>query len=111
MSTPRKEHLEESVRNLSIQMQFDQLRRELVSELKGDLKNAGKATTEDDEPDEPPFVQAIIDAPVRQKSRLLTFDKYDGTKDTIDHVETYESITDFHAYSDAMKCKAFTITL
>ncbi|XP_022149836.1 uncharacterized protein LOC111018172 [Momordica charantia] len=86
------------------------LRRELVSELKGNLKKVVRAT-EDDEPDEPPFVQDILDAPISQKSGFPTFNKYDGTKDPVDHVETYEFIMDFHAYSDAMKCRALSITL
>lgn len=83
----------------------------MVSELKEDLKKVSKSTFEDDEPEELPFVQAILDAPISQKSWLPTFDKYDGTTDSVDHVETYDSIVDFHAYSNAMKCRAFSITL
>lgn len=83
----------------------------MISKLKWGLKKVRRLTSEDDEPEESPFVQAIVDAPIYQKSWLPTFDKYDGTKDPIYHAETYESIVDIHAYLDAMKCRAFSITL
>lgn len=92
-------------------MQFDQLKRELVSLLKGDLKKVSKPTSDDNEQDEPLFVQAILDASISQKSRLSTFDNYDGTTDPVDHVEIYKPVMDFHPYSDAMKCRAFSIML
>lgn len=68
-------------------------------------------TYDNDEPEEPPFIQAILYAPISKKSRLPTFDKYDGTTDSVDHVEIYEYVMDFHGYTEAMKCRAFSITL
>lgn len=83
----------------------------MLSELKGDLKNVGKSTSEDLELEDPPFIQVVLDLQIQPKSRLTTFNKYDGSTDLLDHTETYKSMMDFHAYSDAMKCRAFSITL
>lgn len=84
-------------------MQFNQLEKDLVNELMGDLKKVSKLTFDDDVLEDRPFVWAILDVLILQKSSLPTFDKYDGTIDLVNHVETFTSIMDVQVYLDVMK--------
>lgn len=56
MTELEKSHPEESIGNLSLQMQFDQLKRDLISELKSDLKKVSKPTSKENLLKEPPFI-------------------------------------------------------
>ena len=35
---------------------------------------------------------------------------FDGTKDPVDHLNTYKNQMELHGYQDLMRCKAFAIT-
>lgn len=80
--------------------------------INDDLKKAqGKPASNNDEPEESPFTQAILIAPISFKGKLYKFDKYNESTDARDHMETYESLMEFHAYPNTMKCRALSITL
>lgn len=86
-------------------MQFDQLKKELVSEIKVNLKNTkDKLTSDNDEPEEPLLLRAILDTPIPQKSHLPSLDEYDGSTNRVGHAETYKSM--MHLFSITLQGSA-----
>lgn len=51
--------------------------------------------SENDEPEEPPFTQAILTTSIYSRGKFSRFDKYDGSADPVDCVVTYESLCTF----------------
>ena len=42
---------------------------------------------------------------------MPSIEAFDGTKDLVDHLNTYKTQMELHGYSDPMRCRAFSITL
>ena len=53
---------------------------------------------------ESPFTARVLHFPLPAKFRMLQIETFNGTKDPIDHLNTYK-------YQDPVRCKAFAITL
>ena len=49
--------------------------------------------------------------PFSIKFRMPQVDAFDGTKDPVDHLNTYKNQMELHGYKDPVRCKAFSITL
>ena len=45
------------------------------------------------------------------KFRMPQIEAFDGTKDLVDHLNTYKNQMELHGYQDPMRCRAFSITL
>ena len=43
--------------------------------------------------------------------RMPQIEAFDGTKDPVDHLNTYKKQMELHGYQDPVRCRAFAITL
>ena len=60
---------------------------------------------------ESPFTAEVLHFPLPAKFRMPQIEAFDGTKDPIDHINTYKNQMELHEYQDLVRCKAFAITL
>ena len=58
-----------------------------------------------------PFMAWVLHFPLPSKFRMPQIKTFDGTKDPVDHLNTYKNQMELHGYLDPMRCRAFTITL
>ena len=57
---------------------------------------------------ESPFIAEVLHFPLPAKFRMPQVEAFDGTKDPVDHLNTYKKL---HGYKDPVRCRAFAITL
>ena len=60
---------------------------------------------------ESPFTAKVLHFPLPAKFRMPQIETFDGTKDPIDHLNTYKNQMELHRYQDPIRCRAFAITL
>ena len=60
---------------------------------------------------ESPFTAGVLHFPLPAKFRMPQVETFDGTRDPIDHLNTYKNQMELHEYQDPIRCKAFAITL
>ena len=60
---------------------------------------------------ESPFTAGVLHFPLPVKFRMPQIETFDGTKDPIDHLNTYKNQMELHRYQDPVRCRAFAITL
>ncbi|KAB1200127.1 hypothetical protein CJ030_MR0G008003 [Morella rubra] len=60
---------------------------------------------------ESPFTSNILEVRLPSKFRMLVIDRYTGVTDPLDHLEGYRSQMDLLDTQNAIKCKAFPITV
>ena len=60
---------------------------------------------------ESPFTAEVLHFPFPTKFRMPQIKAFDGTKDPVDHLNTYKNQMELHGYQDPVRCKAFAITL
>ena len=60
---------------------------------------------------ESPFTTGVLHFPLPVKFRMLQIKAFDGTKDPIDHLNTYKNQMELQGYQDPVRCRAFAITL
>ena len=60
---------------------------------------------------ESPFTAGVLHFPLMAKFRMLQIEMFNGTKDLIDHLNTYKNQMELHGYQDPIRCRAFAITL
>ena len=60
---------------------------------------------------ESPFTAGVLYFPLPAKFRMPQIETFDGTKDPIDHLNTYKNQMELHGYQDPIRCRAFAITL
>ena len=60
---------------------------------------------------ESPFTAGVMHFPLPVKFRMPQVETFDGTKDPIDHLNTYKNQMELHKYQDPIRCRAFSITL
>ena len=53
----------------------------------------------------------MLHFPLLAKFRMLQIEAFDGTKDPVDHLNTYKNLMELHGYQDPVWCRAFSITL
>ena len=57
------------------------------------------------------FTAKVLHFPLPAKFRMPQIETFDGTKDPIDHLNTYKNQMELHGYQDPIRCRAFAITL
>ena len=60
---------------------------------------------------ESPFTARVLHFPFPTKFRMSQIEAFDGTKDLVNHLNSYKNKMDLHEYKDPMRCRAFAITL
>ena len=58
-----------------------------------------------------PFTAGVLHFPLPAKFRMPQIETFDGTKDPIDHLNTYKNQMELHGYQDPIRCRGFVITL
>ena len=57
------------------------------------------------------FTAEVLHFPLPAKFRMPQIKAFDGTKDPVDHLNTYKNQMELHRYQDPVRCRAFAITL
>ena len=60
---------------------------------------------------ESPFTAKVLHLPLPAKFRMPQIETFNGTKDPVDHLNTYKNQMELHGYQDPVRCRAFAITL
>ena len=60
---------------------------------------------------ESPFTAEVLHFPIPTKFKMPQIEAFDGTKDPVDHLNTYKNQMELHRYQDPVRCRAFAITL
>ena len=60
---------------------------------------------------ESPFSAEVLHFPLPAKFRMSQVEAFDGTRDPVDHLNTYKNQMELHGYQDPVRCRAFAITL
>ena len=60
---------------------------------------------------ESPFTAEVLRYPLPSKFRMPQVEAFDGTKDPVDHLNTYKNQMELHGYQDPVRCRAFATTL
>ena len=60
---------------------------------------------------ESPFTTEVLHFPFPTKFRMPQIETFNGTKDHVDHPNTYKNQMELHEYQDPVRCRAFAITL
>ena len=60
---------------------------------------------------ESPFTAEVLHFPLPVKFRMPQVEAFDGTRDPVDHLNTYKNQMELHGYQDPVRCTAFAITL
>ena len=60
---------------------------------------------------ESPFTAEVIHFPLLAKFKMPQIEVFDGTKDPVDHLNTYKNQMELHGYQDPVRCIAFAIML
>ena len=60
---------------------------------------------------ESPFTARVLHFLLPAKFRMSQIETFEGTKDPIDHLNTYKNQMALHEYQDPIRCRAFAITL
>ena len=60
---------------------------------------------------ESPFTVGVLHFPLPTKFRMPQIETFDGTKDLVDHLNTYKNQMELHGYQDPVRCRAIAITL
>ena len=53
----------------------------------------------------------MLHFPLPAKFRMPQVEAFDGTKDPVDHLNTYKNQMELNGYQDPVRCRAFAITL
>ena len=57
------------------------------------------------------FTVEVLHFPLPTKFRMPQIKTFNGTKDPVDHLNTYKNQMELHRYQDPVRCRAFAITL
>ena len=58
-----------------------------------------------------PYTAEVLPFPLPAKFRMPQVEAFDGTRDPVDHLNTYKNQMELHGYQDPVRCRAFAITL
>ena len=86
--------------------------RAQMGEIKDEFK--GRATKNLDDlvhRTDSPFTKAVISFPLPSKFRMPSLETFDGTKDPLDHLESFKTMICLQGVSDEIMCRAFPTTL
>ena len=57
------------------------------------------------------YTSEVLHFPLPAMFRMPQVEAFDGTRDLVDHLNTYKNQMELHGYQDSRRCKAFAITL
>ena len=57
------------------------------------------------------FTAGVLHFPLPTKFRMPQIEAFDGTKDLVDHLNTYKNHMKLYGYQDPVRCRSFAITL
>ena len=57
------------------------------------------------------FTAGVLHFPLPAKFRMPQIETFDGTRDPVDHLNTYKNRMELHGYQDPVRCRDFAITL
>ena len=60
---------------------------------------------------ESPYTTEVLHFPLLAKFRMPQVEAFDGTRDPVDHLNTYKNQMELHGYQDPVRCRDFAITL
>ena len=60
---------------------------------------------------ESPFTTGVLHFPLPAKFKMPQIETFNGTKDPVDHLNTYKNQMELHGYQDPVRCRTFAITL
>ena len=60
---------------------------------------------------ESPFTEEILQAPLPPKFNMPQFNRYDGSRDPVEHLEGYRTWMELHGATGSTLCKGFPLTL
>ena len=60
---------------------------------------------------ESPYTAEVLHFSLPAKFRMPQVEAFDGTRDPVDHLNTYKNQMELHGYQDPVRCRAFAITL
>ena len=58
-----------------------------------------------------PFIAPVTSFPLPPKFRMPQVEAYDGSKDPLDHLESYKTLMHLQGVADKIMCRAFPTTL
>ena len=58
-----------------------------------------------------PFTVGVLYFPLPTKFIMPQIETFDGTKDPVNHLDTYKNQMELQGYQDPIRCRAFDITL
>ena len=58
-----------------------------------------------------PFIASVTSFPLPPKFLIPQVENYDGSKDPIDHLESFKTLMHLQGVPDEIMCKAFSTTL
>lgn len=58
-----------------------------------------------------PLITTVLDLPLQQEFRLPQVDSFDGSKDLLDHIESFKSLMNLQKTPDEIMCRGFPTTL
>lgn len=58
-----------------------------------------------------PFITTMLELPLQQEFRLPQVDSFDGSKDLLDHIESFKSLMNLQKTPDEIMCRGFPTTL
>ena len=58
-----------------------------------------------------PFTAGVLHFPLPTKFIMPQIETFNGTKDLVNHLDTYKNQMELHGYQDPVRCRAFDITL
>jgi ribosomal protein L25 (general stress protein Ctc) len=83
-----------------------------MGEMKDEFK--GRATKNLDDlvhTTDSPFTKAVISFPLPSKFRMPSLETFDGSKDPLDHLESFKTVMCLQGVPDEIMCRAFPTTL
>ena len=58
-----------------------------------------------------PFTKTVISFPLPSKFRMLSLEIFDGSKDPLDHLESFKTVMCLQGVPNEIMCRAFPTTL
>ena len=104
-------HPQQGAREQSWEQRFKSLQQEL-SRVKEVVRGRAPDTMDTlVQQTESPFTAEVLHFPLPTKFRMPQVEAFDGTRDLVDHLNTYKNRMELHGYQDHVRCRAFAITL
>ena len=88
----------------------------MMKEQMGFMMNALRGRVSSDLDDlvhrtDSPFTAFVTSYPLPPKFRMPQVENYDGSKDPLDHLESFKTLMHIQGVSDEIMCRAFPATL